>query len=97
MTDRRSFLKAGSGSLMRSPCCETLQQARALVRNGKLGRVEFCRIAHKDLLPAVQYVLGPAAVNCVIGVEAEAEGAAILGSHATLALSGTVCRLFARD
>jgi len=79
------------------PPRETLQQARELVREGKLGRVGFCRVPHKELLPAVEYVLGPTTVHCVIGVEAETNGVAILGCHATLVIAGDVFRLYARE
>lgn len=97
MMDRRSFLKNGSGFLMRPPHGETLRHARDLVREGQLGRVAFCRIAHDDLLPAVAYLLGPAAVDCVVGVETETDGAAILGSRATLAISNGACHLYLRE
>ena len=79
---------------MRPSHGETLRQARDLVREGQLGRVAFCRIVHDDLLPAIVYLLGPAAVDCVVGVETETDGATILGSRATLAISNGACHLY---
>jgi len=80
---------------MPSPSLTALWKARALVRGGQLGCVRFCRIANEDFLPAVKFVLGPLGADCLISTEAEAEGAALLGSRATLAISGGACRIFA--
>jgi hypothetical protein len=94
MTDRRSFLKAGSAILMPSPHRETLQQARDLVREGKLGFIGFCRIAHDDLRSTAEFVLSGHPADCVIGVEPEADGATFLGSYATLTVSNIGWRVF---
>ena len=100
MTERRAFLKTAGAVIAHRQTAlshRIVEQARALVRNGKLGRVAFCRVAHEDLLPTARYVLGPATASCIIGIEPGAGTAAFLGSRATLSMSGGRCRLFTEE
>jgi hypothetical protein len=98
MTGRRAFLKASSGTMFRiqgAPSRGTLAQARGLVRRGALGPIAFCRIAHEGLVSAAQYVLGQG--HCIVDIEPEEPGLALLGARATLSISAKGIRLFARE
>lgn len=98
MTGRRAFLKASSGTMFRiqgAPSRGTLAQARGLVRRGALGPIAFCRIAHEGLASAARYVLdqGP----CIIDIEPEERGMALLGARATLCICAKGIRFFASE
>lgn len=103
MTARRDFLKTAGGAALAGTALEgtsglpatVLQDARQLIRSGRLGRVGFCRVAHPSLLPAVAFVLGGGAR--VSEVNAGTDGIVFLGSRATLAVDQHGWRLFARE
>ena len=102
MTTRRGFLRAaaGAGTLANKgePGGHTftsLGVARSLVRRGELGKIHFCRAGDLGLRDAASYILDRA--DCVIEIEPDAEGAAILGSRGTLAVWGGEWRVFAQE
>ncbi|MBZ5577395.1 MAG: hypothetical protein LAP40_12615 [Acidobacteriia bacterium] len=105
MTDRRLFLKAAGGLVVfvmpvrarASPGRAALRAARELIRAGALGSVGYCRVGNRYLLPAVRFVLDRAQPDCVVEVDSAAEGAALLGSQATLVMGRDGFRLFGRD
>ena len=100
MTLRRDFLKAAAGvgalGAEERPgagsATDGLAVAREMVRRGDLGVVHFCRIAHRGLRDAASYVLDRA--DCMIEIEPGTEGAAFLGSRATLVVHGWDWRVF---
>jgi len=101
MTTRRSFLRAaGAGAFAnkREPsgnAVASLGLARRMVRRGELGTIHFCRVADLGLRDAASYILDQA--DCVIEIESDTEGAAILGSRGTLAVCGGEWRVFAQE
>jgi hypothetical protein len=92
MTDRRDFL-AAAGAAVILPAI--LREAGSVVRRGRLGTVNFCRVSNPALLPAAQLLVGKAAPGCVFEVDPAADGAALLGTLATLVVNRGGCRLFA--
>lgn len=96
MTGRREFLKAASGvALLGTPAGPVLAGARRLVRQGRLGRIGFCRVEHASLLRAVRFVLDGA--DSIVEVDPARRGAALLGSDATLVWDRAGYHLFGRN
>ena len=93
MTARRDFLKVGTAALIPAGP-RHLEQARELVRSGALGRVGFCRIGDPSLLTAARSVAGLLRSRCIIELDPAFEGAAFLGSHATLVVTSAGCHVF---
>lgn len=93
MTARRDFLKVSTAAVIPAGP-RHLEQARELVRSGALGRVGFCRIGDPALLAAARAVAGPRISGCIIELDPAFQGAAFLGSHATLVVTRAGCRVF---
>jgi hypothetical protein len=98
MTARRNFLKAfgaaavrRSGRLANRPAL--VEEAREIVRRGVLGRVCFCRVGNPAILAQARSILPAAMRDCIIELNPAAEGAAFLGTRATLVISGGACRV----
>lgn len=89
MTARRDFLKlSAAGVIQAGP--RHLDRARKLVRSGALGRLVFCRVGDAALLAVVERVTS----GCIIEVDPAFQGAAFLGSRATLVIDRAGCHLF---
>jgi len=106
MTGRRDFLKAAGGAMVFAvpagartppPGRAALRAAREIIRAGALGAVGYCRVGNRELLPALRFVLDRARPDCVVEVDPATEGAALLGSRATLVMGRDGIRLFGRD
>lgn len=93
MTARRDFLKLGTAAVIQAGDCH-LEHARDLLRSGALGRIGFCRIGDPALLATARAVVGPQSSGCIIELDPTFQGAAFLGSHATLIVTTAGCRVF---
>jgi hypothetical protein len=95
MTARRDFLKAFGAAAVRPAAKQhaVVEEAREAVRRGVLGRVCFCRVGDPAILVEARSILAPALGDCIIELNPAAEGAAFLGSRATLVISGGACRI----
>jgi hypothetical protein len=78
MMHRRKFLQS---ALMISTASVCLGYAP------RLGQIRFARVSHEDWLRLVP-------VGCIAEVDPVTEGATFLGSHATLVVNRSGCRLY---
>src|SRR5438874_1643204 len=104
MTGRREFLKAAgtAGALGGKgqpplPSRAVMRRAREIVRQGELGIIGLCRLEHRGLMSPASYILDQETPHFVIEIEPAAEGMAFLGSSATLVVTPSGCRVFARS
>ena len=95
MTGRREFLKAAGGGTLAVTRVDgsDVRRAREMVRRGELGAIHYCRVGHPGFRAAALCILGQR--DCVIEIERETEGVAILGSGATLVVGREGWRVFA--